>query len=305
MTFPNGFKPILSGNAPEDLSTLKFPVLVSPKLDGIRCIMWGGVAYSRKLKPIPNKWIQQCLNTLPDGFDGELIVGAPVNQSPTDSVIQRTSSGVMSRDGRPDFTYYVFDWWHDDPDVGFGERLENVKISVGYVDIPLIPVVNAVAHYPVGTIGALMDLEQKFVEQGYEGIMIRDIHGRYKFGRSTTKEGTLLKLKRFHDCEARIVDFVERMHNANEATTDNLGHTKRSTHKANKVPMGTLGALVCELNGTRFEVGTGFTDAQRQMIWDDREAYRGALTKIKYQELTPDGVPRFPVWLDFRSESDT
>lgn len=165
-----------------------------------------------------------------------------------------------------------------------------------------------------------MSLEAKYVEDGYEGVMIRSLRGPYKCGRSTEREGYLLKLKRFHDTECRIVGFTERMKNTNEQTRDERGYAKRSSAKDGKVPSGTLGSLVCVLCHpaddpshpdhhktrpcTQFEVGTGFTDAERQMIWDERPAYMGSLTKVKYQELTNDGVPRFPVWVGFRSEDD-
>lgn len=53
----SAFKPMLAGKAPDDLNELTLPVLVSPKLDGIRCVMHEGVALSRKLKPIPNAFV--------------------------------------------------------------------------------------------------------------------------------------------------------------------------------------------------------------------------------------------------------
>jgi hypothetical protein len=75
--------------------------------------------------------------------------------------------------------------------------------------------------------------------------MLRDPNGPYKFGRSTRKEGYLLKLKRFCDSEAEVIGVVELMHNGNEAKTNALGRTERSTRKAGKTGMGVLGALAC------------------------------------------------------------
>ena len=79
----------------------------------------------------------------------------------------------------------------------------------------------------------------------------------------------LLKVKRFEDGEAGILAVEEQMHNGNEATTNELGRTQRSSHKENKVPMGTLGALVCKdvETGIQFNIGTGFTDEVRQQLW--------------------------------------
>ena len=49
-------KPMLAVDA--DVENIKYPVLCSDKLDGIRCIILNGVAYSRSLKPIRNKYVQ-------------------------------------------------------------------------------------------------------------------------------------------------------------------------------------------------------------------------------------------------------
>jgi DNA ligase-1 len=136
--------------------------------------------------------------------------------------------------------------------------------------------------------------------------MLRDPNGRYKFGRSTAKEGILLKVKRFSDAEAVIVGFEERMHNGNPATTDALGHTERSSHKENLTGRGDLGALVvkCELFESEFNIGTGFDDATRKEIWDNRETYLGKVVKFKYQTAGMKDVPRFPVYVGLRHEND-
>lgn len=303
------FKPMLSATC-GDITTLRYPVLVSPKLDGIRCLIRGGVAVSRNLKPIPNAYIQECLKGLPDGLDGELIVGEPTG----DDVMNRTSSGVMRADGEPDFTYWVFDAVAALP---FVRRYQ--ALLHGFSMVGLGSVLRAVPHVTVTDAKSLQGWEAHYVAEGYEGVMIRDPHGAYKHGRSTVKEGGLLKLKRWHDAEAVVIGVVERQHNGNEATTDALGRTKRSAHKANKTGRGDLGALVCALPhpaddpkhpdhhktrpATLFELGTGFTDEQRKAIWRQADVIGKAVT-FKYQALTPDGIPRFPVFKAFRDPRD-
>ena len=54
----------------------------------------------------------------------------------------------------------------------------------------------------------LIDYEQGAVEDGYEGVMLRDPSAPYKYGRSTVRKGYLLKLKRFEDSEAEVIDIV-------------------------------------------------------------------------------------------------
>lgn len=290
------FRPMLACPAPSDLEQICYPVLVSPKLDGIRCIIRDGVAVSRKLKPIPNRHIQERLAGLPDGLDGELIVGEPTGPG----VFARSTSGVMSADGEPDFQFHVFDHLSDAP---FHSRHAFAAAEAFVTDAP----VTVVVHELTSSVGQLLTYEKEIVAEGYEGVMIRSTGGPYKFGRSTEREGYLLKLKRFHDAEAIVIGKVERFHNANEATTDALGYTKRSQSKAGKVGTGMLGALVCQLRGAgpdliAFEIGSGFTEAQRREIWAQKVV--GSLVKFKYQELTPDGVPRFPVFLGWRDVRD-
>lgn len=299
------FKPLLA--SPADLVKLKFPVMVSPKLDGIRCVMRDGVPLSRNLKRIPNLHIGLKLAGLPD-FDGELIVGSMSDPE----CWSKTQSGVMSQDGNPAFTYYVFDGIN--PKEPFSVRYNWMKER----SRRHFPTVMPVIHDWCNNLQDLMAAEEQAVALGYEGLMIRDPDGPYKFGRSTTKEGILLKLKRFDDAEARIVGFVEQLHNANEATKDALGRTERSSHKANMVPTGMLGALEVEMTHypitatqeftsvqLAFQIGTGFEEAHRIAIWKNREQLLGKHVKFKYQGLTTaNGVPRFPVYLGLRDESD-
>lgn len=280
-------KPMLAVNA--DLTKIKYPVYVQPKLDGIRVLVKDGVVYSRKLKPIPNKHVQKLFGHL-HGFDGELIVGNPVAKD----VFQVTTSGVMSEDGYPHIVFWVFDLWNRDYPYSQIDIFEQMSSDVQFV-----------CREIVNNEEELMERNQYWVGMGWEGTMIRNPDSLYKFGRATVSKGELLKLKQFDDAEARIVGVEERMHNANEAKTDALGHTERSHHKANMIPTGMLGALVLEWeNGDTFKVGTGFTEEQRVALWAAKEELTGKLCKYKYQSSGMKDKPRFPVFIGFRHEDD-
>ena len=134
---------------------------------------------------------------------------------------------------------------------------------------------------------------------------MRDPNGLYKQGRSTLKQGWLLKVKRFLDAEAVVVGLVEKMHNNNEATLDERGYTKRSSHKENKVLANTLGALtVYSGEFGEFDIGTGLDDNLRQLIWNNKGDYVGKLVKFKYFPIGIKDKPRLPVFLGFRHEDD-
>lgn len=288
-----GFQPMLAATC-SDINKLTLPKLASGKIDGIRCVIRDGQALSRKLKLIPNGFVRSCLSGLPDGLDGELIVGPLLSLD----VMATTSSGVMSHDGEPEFTYHVFDVIGDAP---FSERYARAAKIVEEYRFRGFRVA-LVEHQLITNHEQLEAYEADHVAAGYEGIMLRDPRGAYKFGRSTEREGGLLKVKRFHDSEAIVLGVVERMHNENEATIDERGYTKRSTAKAGKVGTDSLGALVCEWpdTGAQFEIGSGFTDAQRKEFW--KQDLSGKIVKFKYQQASVDGVPRFPVFLGWRAD---
>jgi len=284
------FKPLLAATI-EDTSKLTYPCLVSPKLDGIRAICMGGVAMSRSLKPIRNKYVQSLFGKPElNGVDGELIVGCA--NSP--DVYRTTNSGVMSEDGEPDVFFHMFDRF--DINDGFSKRYGKLPRESDFlVRVP---------HHYVSTEGQLLRLETKYLEQGYEGIMVRSPNGSYKEGRSTLRDGILGKLKRFTDAEYEVIGYEERMHNANEAKTNALGHTERSAHKANLVGRGDLGALVLRYEGGTFNCGTGFTDEDRADIWANRDKYLGTQAKIKSFLIGVKDAPRFPVFLGWRDKED-
>lgn len=289
-------KPMLASKL-DDPAKLKFPVYVSPKLDGVRCIIHEERPYSRNLKLIPNNVVQDILSGLPP-MDGELICGPPT----APDVFQRTSSGVMSKEGIPHFKFYVFDCITRAP-MPFKERLE----LAGSYTRSSPKLVMMVPHKLVHKAEALLDYEAEQLLAGYEGIMIRDPAGLYKQGRSTVREGGLLKLKRFEDSEAKVLGFVEKEHNQNEQTRDELGRAKRSSHKAGKVGADTLGALVVQdvVSGQRFNIGTGFSESERADIWGKQGSFLGRLVKYRYQSTGVKDAPRFPTFAGWRDPADT
>lgn len=287
------FKPMLAGKA--DLDNIKFPVMASPKLDGVRVIVYDGVVYSRNFKRIPNDHVQALFGRKEcEGFDGELIVGDVTS----DTVFQATTSGVMTGAGKPDVTLHAFDF------IGSMSRFKfRYEVLVGLAN--KLKHVKVVPHVLIENIEELNAYEEECVAQGYEGIMIRDPQGKYKHGRSTTKEGGLLKIKRFEDDEAVVIGCEELMTNLNEQELDNLGHKVRSSKKEGLVPAGKLGALIVKHKAFgEFKIGSGFTEDARIKLWRERDELKGRLAKFKYQPSGVKDKPRFPVFLGFRNKID-
>lgn len=292
------FRPMLacSESAHNFFDQLRFPLMASAKLDGIRATVRGGVVYARSNKPFPNPLVQAKFKDY-EGVDGEFVLGSPTRHD-----LCRATGGVTNSHGHPvdDLKLYAFDkvdMMHD----SYGLRLGRLHAFIGPTDE------NVVVHKQkfVETMNELLEFEKFCLECGYEGVILRQEFAPYKCGRSTAKEQYLLKLKRFEDAEAVVIGFEERMHNGNEATVSELGRTKRSSHKAGKSGRGDLGALVCRTSGgVEFRIGGGFDDGQRESIWNNRDHYVGKYAKYKHFAIGAKEAPRHPVFLSWRDAVD-
>lgn len=232
---------------------------MSEKLDGIRAY-WDGEAFVSRLgnRFFAPDWFVEDLPA--DTLDGELWVGRKMFQRTT-SIVR---SGAAGQEWKS-VTYVVF----DAPNArgGFEARLAHAQKVLNKAGAPHA---RWLEHAKCEGLDHLREELRRVEALGGEGLMLRRPGSTYEVGRSTS----LLKVKTFHDTEARVV-----------------GHAPGTgKHK------GKLGALVCELpGGVRFNVGTGFSDAERA----DPPAI-GAVITFRYQELSDDGVPRFPSYVGER-----
>lgn len=314
------FKPLLSATF-EDRFQPNYPVLASPKLDGIRVIIVDGVPMTRSLKhPLPNDFIRNELSGLP-WLDGEIIIGDPSEPE----TCARTQSGVMSKSNPElelNYTFFIFDL--ADPtqaQLPFATRyagLQKVRSAIIESKPYLADRLFILPHVEINDAEGLWQYERACVDQGYEGIMLRSTTGRYKHGRATAKERILTKIKRWEDAEGIIVDVHEEMHNANEAVTTPTGKTERSSHQENKVGKDTLGGYTVMTNRdstwlfglehdsgmVQFYLGAAanITAEQRKGLWDYRDQLIGKKVTFKYQATMGAEKPRFPVFKNFRND---
>lgn len=275
-----------------DLEKLQFPLYASPKLDGIRALVTENGLCSRNGKLIPNDFVRNLCDNLPIGLDGELIVGSPTAKD----VFRVTSSGIMSKDKTPDFYYHVFDNFAVSG--SFIDRFNSITSHNDYVHV------KRVEQKAIVDMKALLAFEEACLKQGYEGAMLRYPNAPYKFGRSTVREGALLKLKRFSDSEAEVLAVEPLYTNLNEATKDALGRTARSSHQENKHAQERLGSLLVRdiHTGVEFSVGSGFDDELRDELWNNNPI--GKIIKYKFFPVGQKDKPRFPIFLGFRDAQD-
>lgn len=267
-------EPMLAGKVDlKHLNDLHYPGLCTPKLDGIRCLIIKGKVVSRTLKPIPNKYIRDILETKTlNGMDGEIIVG---------NTFSEVTSGVMTRNGSPDFTYMVFDYVINPSEPYYlrMDRLKSLSVKNSHIKFVLPVKINNEEE--------LLGFETTCIKEGYEGVIWRSPDSPYKFGRSTLKEEYLLKLKRFEDGEAEIIELYEEI--------DITGK-----------PKNTLGGIKVRetKTGIRFHIGSGFDAEERKKIWNYKDNYVGKLVKYKSQPHGAKDAPRFPIFLGFRDKND-
>lgn len=233
--------------------------LLSEKLDGVRAY-WDGKQFLSRLGNLfhaPDYFIKGLPAT---PLDGELWLGRKLFQK-TVGVVRRQDKS----DHWKDLRFVVFD--APALELGFEKRIEHIEESVRDVN----PYVTVHEHAVCHGVEHLRKELSRLEALGAEGVMLRRPGSRYESGRSAT----LLKVKSFHDAEARVT-----------------GHQEGAgRHK------GRLGALLVELeDGTRFNVGTGFSDAERE----DPPAI-GSVITFRYQELSEAGVPRFPSYVGVRA----
>ncbi len=234
---------------------------MSEKLDGVRAY-WDGKAFLSRLgnRSHAPDWFTAGLPETP--LDGELWGGR--------KRFQRTIS-VVRRQDRSDHWKEILFVVFDAPamDAPFEERLAFCR---ALVEEQRPAYAKFLDHGQCKGLAHLREELARVEELGGEGLMMRRPGSRYEVGRSAS----LLKVKSFFDAEARVVEHLPG----------------EGRHK------GRLGALLVELgDGTRFSVGTGFSDAERRAA-----PGVGAIITFRYQELSEAGVPRFPSYVCVRDD---
>jgi DNA ligase 1 len=297
------FKPLLAPpqdplSYPNYFKELQYPLLVSPKYDGIRAIVKQGTVLSRTGKPLPSFLIQDELNEF-EHFDGEIIVGNATDHN----VYNRTQSHVMAHEKIFDFKYYVFDYTHP---VYLADWFDaRLNILQGLVEEKSNPNVVFVPHQYVDNYEQLLQFEEDCLFEGFEGVMLRSPIAPYKQGRGTWREGIIMKLKRFHDAEAYIVGFKEQFTNTNVQERDELGYAKRSYKLEGMEPADTLGAFLVAFEDDVLEIAPGnFNHAERKDIWDNGHKYIDKILKFRYFKHGVKDKPRFPRAIGFRDKID-
>ena len=299
------YEPMLAQKFEDREATLEYPVCSQPKLDGIRCIVQkkNGKIVShtrtgREIETIPHvlEELKYFFEIYPNAIlDGELynhalksdfnkIVSLVRKQVPVRSEKQTDNAfakKVQAFKGRMVEAKAMIQYWiYDCPRIGeldesntFSERFDEFCLRFA----PQRPD-SSVVLVPTENISDKETLDEFYAEwlkKGFEGQMVRK-DAPYENKRSAT----LLKRKEFTDAEYKVLDIEE-------------GDGNRT---------GTVKHLVCYCPTTdrTFNSNVKGNFEYLKEVLDNREYYIGQLATIKFFELTPDGIPRFPFAIAFR-----
>ena len=258
---------------------INLPLLVSPKIDGARMIIQEDGLYTRNGKPyVSCPHIHELFKPLfekhPDWIiDGEIyshdvsfetIMSLVRKSKPTEDDIKESENIIQ---------IYIFDGVVDNIDMGFEKRFKLIQDEINniigknknikFVDNNIITMDKEIEEY-----------HNKFISEGYEGLMVRIPNSVYENKRSKT----LLKYKHFIDEEFIIIDVVEGLGNRS----------------------GMAGNLVLQMkNGKEFSSGIKGGEDYYKYLLKNKYKFIGKVATIRYQNLSDkDKIPRFPVCID-------
>ena len=251
------------------------PVIIQPKLDGLRCravyshreSRWVLLS-SEKNEIVSVPHINEGLRDAPQDkeFDGELYCHG-LDFSKIMSIVHRSTS---LHSGSAEIQFHVFDLVNELPQLARMRNLRSLADSMP----PSIQYVKSV-------LGSGLDFVtreyEKILKEDYEGIIVRHFDGAYVRRRST-------QVMKFKPKQSDWYPII--------------GYQEEKTQYG--IPKGRLGALVCQNElEDEFNVGTGFTHEQRHDLWRIRDKLVGKICHVAYQHITSGrNVPRFPVFIE-------
>lgn len=261
-------------------------VFVSPKLDGYRCLaVCDGndvVMYSRNGTVYNNfPGVREELEALtrlhgPFVMDGEIM-------SDTFNNMQRNAFASERRSQVGDVNFHVFGMidfneWETETFKQTTRVREVARNAFFSANVSSDSCIRYVSQHEVNSVDEILRLERKYMTDGYEGAMVLPGDLPYFKGKKSNK---LMKFKTMLSMECEISGLTEGI---------------------NKYE-GMLGALnLIQENEVTCDCGSGFDDKQRKEFWNNPNSVIGKVIEVKYQELTPDGVMRFPIFMRFRDD---
>ena len=272
--YPGFLYPMLARPFEDKKKLVKYPCYIQPKLDGVRCIAIGNELYSRNGYPFPtfdHIKAELCRNTDNLMLDGELYTGN-MNFQKLSGLVQKTNLSEADKESLSKIYYNVFDYI--DVNAPMYERYE--KLSKFFQNNKDMKHIRQVLTEECNSEAEVYEYLDKYTKMGYEGVIVRLKNGKYD---ENHRSNNLQKLKKFQDAEFEIIDYF----------TPNKGKE-----------VGCV-VWVCKTkNGKKFNARPLGSFEDRKTWFENGKDYIGKMLTVRFQELTPDGRPRFPVGIAIR-----
>jgi ATP-dependent DNA ligase len=266
-------KPMLAHNYTKFQNKIKFPVFAQPKIDGVRCIYYDGVLYSRNGKAFHSlsHIITELRETIRPNvtLDGELYSPSISFEKLVGLVKKQKSIKQCENEELKTVKFIVYDIVSKG--ISFEERYSKLK------DLFNVYTFENASLCPTWTIDARNEIDTnlyKMIDNKYEGLMLRNSNSGYVNNRSYD----LLKYKLFQDDEFEIVGFLQ----------------------GDGTELGCVVWMCQTPNKQKFNVRPRGTREERQELFLKGPDYIGKMLTVRYQELTTNKVPRFPVGISIR-----
>jgi ATP-dependent DNA ligase len=250
---------------------IQYPCYVQRKFDGTRCVAIPSKGlFSRNKKSHPHlQHIVQEINRLPPSFilDGELYSDTLTFQEIV-GLVKRDKLTETDKQKQLQIKLYVYDIIRDQP---YHLRYVNLQLLFRKYKF------NHLVFVQTELCQNEEEMKQKhnqYVEEGFEGIMLRNKDGLYK----GTRSADLQKYKQFFDAEYEVIGFQEGQ-----------GLEEGCVIWTCKTSDGKI--FSCRPRGSRED---------RQEMFHNGKSYIGKKLTVRFQEETDDGLPRFPVGITFR-----
>ena len=309
-------KPQLANDA--NLDKLVYPVGVQVKIDGVRALNINGTLTGRSLDPFKGFGVTEFFSKPEYKYlDGEMTLGADAASS--ERLCSLTTGALGAFKGvtsMADVYLHCFDWLAE-PNLPYFQRYEMLKAYVEKLDHPRVKLVPLHIANNREELDALI---ARFFDEGYEGAIIRNLAAPAKEGRPSKVKQELVRVKGWMDSEMLVTGFTEGQTNTNEAKTNTLGRTERSSAKDGMVPNGMVGSIHGTMIGDCFHpitgeklfadglpitIGTGtMTDAELLDYFKHPEKLVGHPVKFKHLAHGTKTLPRMGNYISHRLKED-
>jgi len=324
------FKPQLCPNDEINLNDLSYPLLASTKLDGCRLLIHNGELLTRSLKPLKNKQLREKFQKIADftkeeeiildgecyahGIPFQFIVSCFMTQDYDDikaikkwtNLCQEHDYFISRQEMLDKLKFYCFDCLDDGMlnDCYFSARYKAMLEYTKKFPELIVPVI----HKEINNSDELSNYFEEAVNRVYEGLILRNPNGLYKYGRCRISEQNSYKVKPWVTIDSKIIGIVQAtvVNDDVEKTVTELGFSRTSKKQGDRHLINKANAFIVDYEGKELHIPIAMTDEQKLYIWEHQNEYIGKFVEYKFMKIgmKENGLPRIPKMLRMRFDKE-